>query len=124
MRTVTVSDWYSNLETNVKANLKEVIKISRDYGGNIDNASTTDSLWIPSYGEMGGDTQYYEQDGVQYSSKFSTNESRIKTNSANATPSYWLRTASGTSDFATVSGGGFGGNSANKSLGVVLGFCT
>jgi hypothetical protein len=107
-------------------NIKEVTKTYRTKSPTDTTLSATDTLWIPSYKEVGfTSTSYVESEGVVYSDVFKSNAARIKCNASGPASGWWLRSASDTGYFRMVSNyGSYEGNSvANSSRGLVFGFC-
>ena len=106
-------------------NIKEVTKTYRVKSPTDETASIADTVWIPSYKEVGyTNATYIESSGVTYSGVFSSNANRIKYNAAGSASYWWLRSAYNASFFSYVySNGGEYYISANNSYGLVLGFC-
>lgn len=116
---------YPGIDSTVRNSIKEVKKTYYDYGTS-STLSSTDTIWIPSYREVGFGTNK-ENTGIIYSGLFSDNASRIKkpsiTNAGAA--NWWLRSAyNGTAFYVVISNGTSGHNTAGSSNGVVFGFCT
>ena len=109
----------------VQNNIKTVDKTYRSKSPNDETLTIEDTIWIPSYKEVGfTNTTYVESDGVVYSGIFNSATNRIKYNSSGAADWWWLRSASSSAHFRNVnSSGGDYGNSASNTFGVVFGFC-
>lgn len=114
----------------VRSAIVHVTKYNASYdtaGTFVRNVTNTDDVWVPSCREVFG-TQYtsYENVGAIYSDKFTDNASRIKMTVGKTTATtWWLRAANYTTNFSNVGNTGrLGGNTANGSSGVALGFCT
>ena len=119
----TIAAYESRLPETLKKMIIPAKKTSWD-----DNSSTdiesVEKLWLLSYREVFGGTDY-EKSGVVYSDLFKSTATRIKkrygTGSAN---SWWLRSADSSTYFSYVTSGGSNGyGSASNTLGVVFGFC-
>lgn len=106
-------------------NIKEVAKTYRTKSPTDTTLSTTDTLWIPSYKEVGFvNSSYVESDGVVYSDVFKSNTARIKYQSNGSVNSWWLRSAYDSTGFRMVgSKGSEDGYRASNPSGLVLGFC-
>ena len=118
---------YPQIESTVRAQIKEVTKTYRTKSPSDTTLSVTDTVWIPSYKEVGfTDSSYVENAGVVYSGIFSDNASRIrKYGIAGSASVWWLRSANNALNFRSVSGGGSEViSNASSSYGLVLGFCT
>lgn len=115
----------SRMPTTLKSMIKAAVKTSQDYnGGTKRDLSTAMRLWIPSNREVFGGTSY-EQSGPIYSTLFKDSASRIKKIYGGTANDWWLRSASGATNFCRVSSYGDGNyGSAYNSYGVVVGFCT
>ena len=116
---------YPGIDSTVRNSIKEVKKTYYDVGTS-STLSSTDTIWIPSYREVGFGTNK-ESTGIIYSGLFSDNASRIKkpsiTNAAAA--DWWLRSAYNGTSFYIVGISGYSyHNTASISNGVVFGFCT
>ena len=109
----------------VRNNIKTVDKTYRSKNPNDETLTIEDTIWIPSYKEVGfTNTTYVESDGVVYDEIFNSNANRIKYNSSGSADYWWLRSASSATSFRGV--GNYGddyNNSASYSNGVVFGFC-
>jgi hypothetical protein len=112
----------------VRSAIVEVTKYSRSYntaGTLVNDVTTTDDVWIPSYREMFGNG---ETQGPAYSSAFPDAASRVKYKTGAASASvWWLRSAYYTNSnyFSYVYTSGSDSVSyANNSRGITLGFCT
>ena len=108
----------------VRGNIKAVDKTYFDPGSE-STLTISDSIWIPSHREVCYGTPK-ESAGVQYSTLFTGNYTRIRCDSSGATSNWILRTIdSGRNPFYMVYNGGSVSNvSTNSELGVVFGFCT
>ena len=114
------------IPTEIKSHIVAVKKTYRTKAPNDETLSSDESIWIPSYKEVGfANASYVESDGVVYSDLFPDNQLRTKYDSTGATYGWWLRSASDATNFRCVSGSGnqdyYG---AKSSYGVVFGFCT
>lgn len=111
----------------VRSAIVEVTKYSRSYntaGTLVNDVTTTDDVWIPSYREMFGNG---ETQGPAYSSVFPDAASRMKYKTGASSASvWWLRSAghNNSHSFYTVTTSGsnyyYG---AYNSRGIALGFC-
>ena len=113
----------------VRLNIKEVNKTYRCKSPSDTTETIADTLWIPSYKEVGfTNASYVESDGVVYSDVFTSNANRtIKQGNFGLGSAYnwWLRSAYNTNVFSYVnSNGNENYHYANVSHGLVLGFCT
>lgn len=123
MRTWLRDTIYPTLPTNIKNAIKSVTKTYYDYG-TTSTKTETDTIWIPSYREVGFGTNV-ETSGPIYSGLFTNATSRIKYNAAGSANSWWLRSANSGSHFYHVSTNGTSTNFyATTADGVVFGFCT
>lgn len=88
-----VNTFYPSLPSDVKARIVPVKKYTRIFDAAtetaVNNYETTETVWIPSYREMGTN---WETMGPVYSQLFPTNASRIKFTTSDAQGSWWLRT--------------------------------
>jgi len=109
----------------VRNNIKTVDKTYRSKSPNDETLTIEDTIWIPSYKEVGfTNTTYVESDGVVYSGIFNSTTNRIKYNSSGAADWWWLRSASGSTNFRNViNNGNDNNNGAGGTRGVVFGFC-
>lgn len=125
MRRYLREDVLPGIESTVYARIKLVHKTYKDYNASATKTSA-DSIWIPSFHEMGFGTNI-ENSGVVYSGLFTDNDSRIKyaASTANSAAGWWLRSANNGYTFYFVSsdGASYTGG-ASYSYGVVFGFCT
>ena len=115
------------IPSNVRSAIKEVTKYSKIYNTSstaVNNVTSTDDVWIPSYREIFGGTSY-ETSGPVYTTIFTDATSRIKNNvSSGSAAVWWLRSAIGDYNFMIVSSyGTSNGYYAYSSRGVALGFC-
>lgn len=118
---------YPLIDSTIRNRIVAVDKTYYDYtSGHHGTYTVSDTVWIPSYHEIFGDTTTAENSGVVYTDFFTDATSRIKKLGLNGSASYWwLRSANSTSNFRYVYNDGSVSNySANSALGVVLGFCT
>ena len=106
-------------------NIKEVTKTYRVKSPTDETASIADTVWIPSYKEVGfTNASYIENDGVVYSGVFNSNANRIKYQANGSANSWWLRSAYSANRFSMVDGSGSeNSNYAYNASGLVLGFC-
>lgn len=133
MRSYLRETCFYKLPELIRNNIKEVTKTYYNYSMS-QTASTTDTVWIPSYREMhpGGTVNYMESSGIDYSARFGTAQSDTKKIKglidSGAPTAYWLRTQSGPFTFSTVNSSGQvqNGSTADRDnvAGIVLGFCT
>ena len=127
MRTYLKTSIKPLIPENVRNAIVNVTKFSDIYdtsGTKVLNSVTTDDAWIPSASEIFGGTSF-ETLGHVYSDAFTDANSRkkfkVEASSANR---WWLRSASGSSNFYyVISSGNIGTNVANGPYGVALGFC-
>ena len=122
-------DWlrnviYPQIDSTVRGNIKSVNKTYKDVTSS-STLTVVDTVWIPSYREMFGGTSY-ENSGIDYTSFFTDNTSRIKKYGIGGSANYWwLRSAYSATNFAHVYGSGSNNyNNASYSNGAALGFCT
>ena len=113
------------LPSVVQSNIKTVDKTYRSKSPNDETLTAEDTIWIPSYKEVGyTNSSYIESDGVTYSGIFNSNANRIKYNSSGSADLWWLRSAYSTTSFSFVY---LNGNeyylNASSAYGVVFGFC-
>ena len=111
----------------VRSGIKEVTKYSKSYnsaGTAVNNAATTDDVWIPSDREIFGGSSY-ETSGPVYTDLFTDEDSRKKSVVGVASASqWWLRSASGSNRFHSVRDNSTIASSvAISSYSVALGFC-
>ena len=127
------SDMRAWLKSDIKPLLPEVVrnaivpvtKVSSTYTTALvkDGQTTTDDVWIPGHREIYNNTNY-ETTGVVYSTKFNSQSSRVKYNSAGSAYGWWLRSAVSAGDFRCVNSyGSENSNNAYSQRGVALGFC-
>lgn len=115
--------------SEVRAAIKEVRKYSGTYENNAvvkDGSVTADKIWIPSNYELNINS-LYETQGATYSTDLysPTNQNaRVKYDLTFKAKNWWLRSASTSAHFISVSSSGSAsGSSAMGAYGVVLGFC-
>ena len=124
MRSWLIDSVLDNIQSDVKAQIKQVKKTWRNASGQTETSN--DYIWIPSMREIFGGTSY-ENAGALYTGLFTDATSRIKyptilTTSANY---WWLRSAYSSTGFYSVDNNGTNSDSsADGSYGVVFGFCT
>jgi len=125
MRGWLQGDFYATLPTEVTEHIVEVNKTYFDHTSGT-TKSCADKVWIPSYGEIFGDTQF-ESSGAVYTEYFSSASARAKLYGGSAAY-WWLRSATGgilnNSFFYVTSDGKLGYDYAACQYGVVPGFCT
>lgn len=124
----TVMSYYDRLPTILKSMIVPASKISRDRNGSSPRDITSiETLWIPSYREIFGGTNY-EKSGPIYSTLFPDQTSRVKKKYGTGSEgSWWLRSAETIISYGFVYVGSNGISNQNNSFmtyGVVLGFCT
>lgn len=129
MRSYLRDTLYPTVESTVRSAIKEVTKTYRVKTPSDTTASITDTVWIPSYKEVGyTNATYVEDSGVVYDGKFTDAASRVKVNDKSGLGSagyWWLRSAYNSSNFSYVSNvGNEGSYSATSQFGLALGFCT
>lgn len=108
------------IPTEVSDHIVEVKKTQTAYGtdGKSFTQESVEDVWIPDYYEV------YSTD-CTYKLCYPDGASRIKKKSNGTATIWWLRRANSTSSFSCVSTGGSNtSNSANRSDGVALSFCT
>ena len=110
---------------NMIKETKVYTRICDKTGNYIQNDLTIQKLRIPSVREMFGGNGY-ESQGPEYKFAFPNNETRKKCKfGSSSTPSWWLRSANGTTSFMyVVSNGSCSNGNANSTYGVALGFST
>lgn len=127
MRTWLRETILPTIDSTVRSNIKEVTKSYRTKSPSDTTLTVSDTVWIPSYKEIGETyDSYVESDGVVYSGVFSNGASRIKYGSSGLASTWWLRSAYNTTYFSCIyNSGSHGANGASSSgYGVALGFCT
>ena len=132
MRDWLQSDIKKMIQSKVRDAIKPVVKYSYSYSGDstnssIQNAVTTDDIWIPSWREVYGTyaETWPESSGPIYGGLFVINRDRIK-NKNGVSIGWWsLRTADDDVGFFCVNNGdgSYGILPAGESGGVVLCFC-
>jgi len=118
------------IDSTVRNRIVEVTKTYYDYT-TTSTLSTSDTIWLPSYREIFGNSTNstnYELSGVDYTSFFTDNNSKIKYNITSGSISNWyLRSAnssSATNFRYVISTGSSSISSASYTSGVCPGFCT
>ncbi len=108
---------------DVRSNIKEVTKYSFDR--DLKTIPSTDTIWIPSYREVFVGAYNEEDNGPDYASVFSNNESRVKYKTGtSSTSGWWLRSAYGHSQYTMVSWeGDIHYVDSAAEYGVAIGFC-
>ena len=108
---------------DVRSNIKEVTKYSFDR--DFKTIPSTDTIWIPSYREVFVGAYNEEDNGPDYASVFSNNESRVKYKTGtSSTSGWWLRSAYGHSQYTMVSWeGDIHYVDSAAEYGVAIGFC-
>lgn len=126
---------FQNIENVVRNSIKMVTKISHDAQNN-SNINTTDSVWIPSFYEVTGDSSraISESSGASYTGLFgnvSTNSpDRIRSTSPcgySGGATWWLRSSNNSSAFAVVNTLGSAVATTNYAVNrreFIIGFCT
>lgn len=130
MRTSTIADFWNGMQSDVKAFVKTVNKITaKTYNGST-NQTTQDNLFLFAEKEVGLTTysNSTEKNALSTYPIFTDNNSRIKklNNGLDSPDWWWLRSPfSSRSDFFcnVYSDGSAGGGNASYSIGVVFGFC-
>lgn len=105
----------------VRNSIKEVTKTHDAYNtaGTKFTQTSIEDVWLPDYNEMFGSSSPYKS---MFPDSNSRKKSKVGATSASV---WWLRSASGYSNFYYVnSNGGSGNHGANFSYGVAVGFCT
>lgn len=116
---------YPGIDSTVRNSIKEVKKTYYDVGTS-STLSSTDTIWVPSYREVGFGTNK-ESTGIIYSGLLPDSASRIKKPSItnDAAANWWLRSAYNGTNFYYVNNNGRSNYyNASNSFGVVFGFCT
>lgn len=128
MRSYLIDTIKPLIPSNVNDRIKTVTKHS--LGMNMSGAktqyTTQDDVWIPSYQEVTGRTEY-DTGGYGYTDLLSDNASRIKYKTGSETPhAWWLRSAgvSTSMQFYIAETGMYGFKNPKDEYGVVLCFCT
>lgn len=123
---------YPLLPSNIKERVQRVNKTY--YDKTTDSTLTgVEKLWIPSAREVTGQstktesgrTWYYEDSGVEYTTVFKDNASRIKTLNGSS-DKWWLRTAESRANTTFILVSPFGATinrTATETFGVCIGFC-
>lgn len=127
MRTYLRETILPTLPQEIRSHIAEVTKTYRTKSPNDETLSIADTVWIPSYKEVGfTGADYIESSGVVYSGVFTNNAARIKYNATtDSAINWWLRSAYSATDFRDVGyNGGEGKVNASSQFGLVLGFCT
>lgn len=118
---------YPMIDSTIRNRIVAVNKTYRDYtSGHIGTYTVSDTVWIPSYHEVFGDTTTAEDSGTVYTDVFTDATSRIKKLGLNGSANnWWLRSVNSLTNFRLVgSNGSASSSNANNAYGVVLGFCT
>lgn len=107
----------------VRSRIVPVTKIQTSYTttGTSETQKTTETVWIPDYGEVVGSSSLY------YGLFENKDDNRIKYHISSSSGKYWwLRSAYGAVTFRIVYGNGYpyNSNDVNSNNGVALGFCT
>lgn len=128
MKTYLNETVYPLIPTTVRSNIKAVKKYTSIYdttGTSVKNQASSETVWIPSYREIFGGTNY-ESQGPVYTVVYPDAASRIKMKAGATSASvWWLRSASFSSYFFGVySSGASSIINAGASYGVALGFST
>lgn len=119
MYKTTLPNLKDGIDETIQGYMKSVKKTWRDDTGSTKTSDET--FWIPSYREIFGGTPY-ENAGCVYGF-FNSTASKIKKRGGSA-DSWWLRSVGGRTYFEYVYTNGYANNqAANKSSGVVPGFC-
>ena len=116
------------IPSNVRSAIKDVIKYSRKYNPDvtiINDAQTTDDVWIPSAREIYGAVTNVETSGSIYAGAFPDNASRIKKQvGTSETLWWWTRSAYSTEYYTDVQTGGASSTAiATRDGNVPIGFC-
>lgn len=127
MRSWLVDTVLPTIDSVVRDAMKPVTKTYYDKTTN-STLSTTDTLWIPSWREVGFSTTdaTCESSGYVYSGLFTNDASRKKIDaSTGAYGNWWLRSAFSNANFTCVASGGgpYGYNGASYDYGVAFSFC-
>lgn len=126
MRSYLINTIKPLIPETVRNAIKPVKKYSRIYNVSetaVNDAVTTDDVWIPSYKEVFGSG--FETLGPTYSATFPDNTSRIKSKAGGSAAWWWLRSASTINNFRSVTtDGSYTGSYAHSIGSVALGFCT
>ena len=129
LRKTTLPTILAALPENLRNAIVPVTKTYYD-GATYSVLSTTDSLWIPSYYEMYGNTTLNgnameaPNGGALYTEFFNSNETHVKYNEATAA-NWWLRSSRPgvATDFVAVGSNGYSSfNVASNSYGLAFGF--
>lgn len=113
---------------SVRNSIVNVTKVSsiKDASGAVSQQSTTDDVWIPSYGEI-IDLNTNERTGARYSSRFYKYSSNIKKTLDGTATRWWMRTAYNEKGFYSILSTGRPSSSytsADSAFTIALGFCT
>lgn len=128
MKTYLNETVYPLIPATVRNNIKAVKKYTYIYdttGAFVKNQASSETVWIPSYREIFGGTNY-ESQGPVYTVVYPDAASRIKMKAgATSASAWWLRSANSNYNFNYVTtSGGYSNNSASTSHAVALGFST
>ena len=127
MKTYLTNDVLPQIPSNIRNAIIPVTKTSSTYKDNAivkDGQTTTETIWLLSNHEVFNSTTY-ETTGPVYNTIFNSTTNRIKYNLSGTADWWWLRSASGSTHFRSVSYGGYdyGDSNAGGTNGVVFGFC-
>ena len=132
MRTYVRETCLARLPSDIRNRIVEVNKTYYDYS-TTSTLTVADTVWIPSFYEVTGNSSIAESSGVSYTGLFGTagyssgSTSRVKYRlNTGAADLWWLRSAYGATGFRYVytTGNASYSNVASNANGLVLGFCT
>ena len=132
MRSYIRETCLTRLPSDIQNRIVSVNKTYYDYS-TISTLSIADTVWIPSFYEVTGNSSIGESSGVNYPYLYGTYvydrgaPNRVKYRLDNSSAdNWWLRSASNATSFRYINSTGGGSNvrSASNSYGLVLGFCT
>ena len=124
MRNTTLPAIFQTFPANLQSAIKSVNKVSYRFEDTSEQI-TADKLWIPSSQEVNPTSNLKETTGVTYDGVFTNNNaSRKRTYNNGGRSNWWLRSACTADSFGLVSAnGGVDYINANRTQGVILGFC-
>lgn len=129
MKTYLDETVYPLIPATVRSNIKAVKKYTyslTNTGSSIKNDVSSELVWIPSYREIFGGTNY-ESQGPVYTVVYPDAASRIKMKAGATSASVWWLRSAYTNNFGfniVYTSGIYGNYTANSSYGVALGFST
>ena len=125
MRTWLRNTILPTIDSSIRSHIVDVNKTYYDYTDKTTETSS-DNIWLASHREIFGSSAEDESSGVDYTSVYDSNNTRIKKRSG-LPQSWWLRTASSdnATAFCRIHAQGYTSQiGATGSNAVCIGFCT